>query len=138
MNLQICPDCKKPGERYRNRASRTGLDSLCKNCRKVRVRAHKLANPHLSLANQRAWRIRQHGITVEEFEAMGDTCHICGVTAAEGRRLSIDHDHGHCSGVYGCAECVRGVLCDRCNFLVGFIEAGDDIFERAMSYLGRQ
>jgi hypothetical protein len=74
---------------------------------------------------------------VEEFEAMGDTCAICGSTGKEGKRLNIDHDHAHCPGLYGCHKCVRGVLCDRCNLMIGFLE-DPDITAKALDYLARR
>lgn len=36
----------------------------------------------------------------------------------------IDHDHAHCPGETGCPECVRGMLCQACNFMIG--HAADD------------
>ena len=65
--------------------------------------------------------LRQYGITVDEYDAMleaqGGGCSVCGVGSgwAE-KRLAVDHDHA--SGR------VRGLLCDRCNTVLG--KVGDD------------
>lgn len=44
-------------------------------------------------------------------------CGSCGATA----KLGIDHDHRHCPGPNGCAECVQGWLCHPCNSAEGLL-----------------
>lgn len=67
----------------------------------------------------------RHGLTVEELDALGDACSVCGFTGP----LVVDHDHelaaldGHRVD-RGCARCVRGVLCDYCN--TGLAKFRDD------------
>lgn len=34
----------------------------------------------------------------------------------------VDHDHKCCSGVGSCGKCIRGLLCRKCNRLLGVIE----------------
>lgn len=50
-------------------------------------------------------------------------CALCErVREENGNRLGIDHDH-HCCKKYGsCGKCLRGILCRRCNVLVGNLE----------------
>jgi len=43
-----------------------------------------------------------------------------------GRELDpahMDHDHKCCSSRHSCGKCVRGLLCSRCNLLLGVVEA---------------
>jgi hypothetical protein len=82
--------------------------------------------------NARKSNIRKMGIQPEAFDAMlaaqGGTCAVtgCDKSANEnGRRLHIDHDHDCCPGRWSCGECVRGLLCDRHNLILGLID--DDI-----------
>lgn len=70
---------------------------------------------------------------LKEFQ--GGTCAICQVAKGISRNLSMDHDHKCCVGKVACGNCNRGLLCTRCNDLLG--HARDDIqfFMRAAEYL---
>jgi hypothetical protein len=49
-------------------------------------------------------------------------------------RLSIDHDHYHCKD--GCPECVRGLICSRCNHeLLGAAHDSVQILRNAVTYM---
>lgn len=72
---------------------------------------------------------RQHGITVEEAEALLATecCAICGATD---RRLVVDHCHE--TGV------VRGRLCSQCNSGLGHFGDDPERLLAAREYLCRR
>lgn len=57
----------------------------------------------------------------------GDRGNQCAICDQKTERLVVDHDHA-CRTGHGvkeqCPECVRGLLCDRCNRVLG--EVGDD------------
>jgi hypothetical protein len=60
------------------------------------------------------------------YEAQGGMCYTCGPwTGNRGlsRKLSVDHDHSCCSKPPTCGKCTRGLICSRCNSLLG--ELGD-------------
>lgn len=80
-------------------------------------------------------RRRAHGLTPAELDALkarqGGRCAIC---LRPSRRLQVDHDHRHCPGREGCRQCVRGLLCGRCNSAVGWL--GDANVPRLLIYLG--
>lgn len=77
-----------------------------------------------------------HGLTAAERDALiaaqGGRCAIC-LRAAE--RLEVDHDHRHCPGSTGCRQCVRGLLCGRCNTALG--RFGDHRIPQLLRYLSR-
>ena len=79
----------------------------------------------------RLYRIREYGITPERYaemlEAQGGTCALCDLPEpVAGRSLAVDHDHKCCPDKKrSCGKCVRGLLCSRCNNVLGFIEALD-------------
>jgi hypothetical protein len=76
-------------------------------------------------------REREFGLTHEEFlvllDAQGGVCAICGNDNDGPRQLSIDHDH-----VTGQ---VRGLLCDRCNPMLGYARDNTAVLEAAIEYL---
>lgn len=86
------------------------------------------------LTNQRV-RARKYGLSLEELSKFlqehDNKCDICGST----ERLSIDHDHDCCPTSESCGKCVRGLLCFRCNWMLGWAKDDIDLLRRAMSYL---
>lgn len=66
----------------------------------------------------------KYKVTINQFLEMSKNgCNVCGNT--QERNLNIDHNHKCCSGEGAtCGQCVRGVLCNRCNLTVGKYENG--------------
>lgn len=90
------------------------------------------------MPTHRTWR---HGIDDDVFddllERQNGGCAICGRVEV---RLVIDHDHDCCpSGGYrhpNCGLCVRGLICVRCNNLLGYLESTpEETLRRALSYI---
>jgi len=97
-------------------------------------------------AVKRAGLLRKFNMTPADYDerlaAQGGVCAICRQPETHRHRgtgpvvaLSIDHDHRCCPGTGSCGNCVRGLLCDRCN--VGrfpddpaLLRAAADYFER--------
>ena len=95
--------------------------------------------------NRIAWRqkymrewtfVNKYGISLDEFDALklaqNNQCAICLIPLVEGRgsrKLRVDHCHE--------TKRVRGLLCNRCNILVGFIEKCSELLIPALKYLGR-
>jgi len=109
-----CPEPKLPGKyRYCARHSAEGPQ---------RERAQVL----------RRSRERQYGLTHDEYmallEAQGGACAICGGSAQQ-RALAVDHDH--------VTSAIRGLLCDRCNPMLGYARDSIAILEAAIEYLKR-
>jgi hypothetical protein len=73
-----------------------------------------------------------YGISKEEFEALLITqdngCAICRVAFL--KTPHVDHDHD--SGV------VRGLLCSRCNTMLGHARDSIEILKAAIEYLGKE
>ena len=84
---------------------------------------------------------RRHGLGASGVDGLiarqQGSCAICRVPFADepGRRGSIDHDHRHCPGKIGCAQCVRGVLCNGCNNILRLAKDDPNILLSAVSYL---
>lgn len=83
-----------------------------------------------------------YGLPIGAYEAIyalqGGRCWICQRATGATRRLSVDHDHkagcGH-DPKRGCRRCVRGLLCRRCNDLLGHVRDDTDTLYRALWYL---
>lgn len=75
--------------------------------------------------------MRRYGITLKKYNQMlsqqGGKCAICNSTNACGHNLSVDHDHT--SGK------VRGLVCKRCNYLIGVVEWEHNKLEKIFRYL---
>jgi hypothetical protein len=84
---------------------------------------------------------RLYGITVDDYHAMlarqGGGCAVCGTTDPmhgsrnykRRSRTAFDVDHCHKTGM------VRGLLCTRCNRLVGLANDDPDTARRLVRYL---
>jgi hypothetical protein len=75
---------------------------------------------------------RKYGVTPDIYEAYLEfqeySCAICGTHQSKiSRKLSVDHDHR--TGV------VRGLLCYRCNSILGLSNDSIDTLKRAIDYL---
>lgn len=76
--------------------------------------------------------LRQYGLTVQDYddllEAQGGGCAVCGVEKGHaGNRLAVDHDHS--TGE------VRGLLCDRCNLILGKADDNPELLLGLAAYL---
>lgn len=73
--------------------------------------------------------LKRYGITAEDYDHMfaeqNGLCAICG--RPDSRALSVDHDHE--------TGKVRGLLCSKCNFLLGYADDDPEILTRAIEYL---
>ena len=112
---------------------------------------YRKAHPEYCTASNERWRIRakkdprwaknrslkaNFGITIERWEEIQtEQQHKCPCGKLFGQertdRPNVDHDHtcqcGAGSGASArpgraCGKCVRGVLCQRCNLVLGLLE----------------
>lgn len=62
------------------------------------------------------------------FEEQNGCCKICGLHQSDiGKTLSVDHNHE--------TGQVRGLLCQRCNTVIGMARDNIDILNSAIDYL---
>lgn len=102
---------------------------------KTRVRKSKLAKRCVKLAPEKLWAkniLEQYGLTPARYDeilaAQGGGCAVCGRhKEPDGRRLCVDHCHS--TGVN------RGILCKRCNMLLGMIWDSVDMLQKLLTYL---
>ena len=93
-----------------------------------RISSRKAFNP----TKRKAREILKYGITLEQRDAMlvsqGGVCAICKVTEP-GRGKDWNVDHCHDTGA------VRGILCVRCNFMIGHSKDNPEVLLAAANYL---
>ena len=118
-----CTNWKPESEFCKNVHGSDNLNYLCKSC----TRAQKY--------------LGRYGVTPDQVQAIhtaqNGCCRICGVHEHDSPNqcLYVDHDHTHCSQRQGCPECVRGLLCVKCNSLIGFAGDSAELLLAAVSYL---
>lgn len=103
----------------RDPAHSDGLTSYCKACRSIHARAWK------------------YGTTPEGLEriagSQGGMCATCSTHLADG--FCVDHDHSCCPGAKTCGNCIRGLLCQECNKLIGKLEGDRARLARILDYI---
>lgn len=89
-------------------------------------------------SERRSSRKSRHGLSPDDALALVDAvdwyCEICG-DDLEKQPYCIDHDHGCCPGSQSCGQCVRGILCRRCNVGIGMLRDDEAIVAAALEYL---
>jgi hypothetical protein len=144
---------------YRRTSNIDGFRNECKSCankrnkkwakeNKKRANEHKRKwqkNNREQMQNTRKlWRQnnpdvelngkykRTFGITLAEYDKLfkqqDGVCLICGLPEIN-QRLAVDHDHK--TGE------VRGLLCKRCNMMLGLVEESTHLLDGAIKYLKR-
>lgn len=109
------------------------------------MRAYKAANYEKVISQKREWHkknviqqrhfkmFKAYNLTSEQFHKMlenqNGVCAICfraesviDKRSGDVHCLSVDHDHKCCPGKTSCGKCIRGLLCNACNRLLGIIE----------------
>lgn len=111
-----CPEPKLFGQGYRY-------------CAKHSAEGPKRENAQLV----RRARERKYGITHDEYvtllDAQGGVCAICGnnESGRDPRQMSVDHDHK--------TGAIRGLLCNRCNPMLGYARDDIGVLQAAIAYL---
>ena len=121
---KACTKCKatKPiGEFYRANTGRqrSKRHSWCKVCLN-----------ELTVKLQR----EKYGVSRDAYATMekkqNNKCAICGAGPSE-KRKSLDADHDHVSGLF------RGLLCHKCNRMIGLANEKISVLLSAVAYLKR-
>ncbi len=100
------------------------------------------AEPHAGLGwcetHYKTYRL--YKLTPDQYDAIaggqGNVCAICGEKPPGASRLFVDHDHACCPArKRSCGECVRGLLCSRCNLMIGYARDDPAVLIAAAAYL---
>ena len=134
--LKYCPKCKtdKTLEFFNKHArERDGLQRLCRDCQKDSSKKY-LSTEKGVTTTRRAHLWRKYNIDLQTYKELllsqDNKCKICGVGSNPDRRANyLVIDHNHSTGD------IRGLLCTKCNALLGLALDSEDILERAKLYL---
>ena len=151
--MKKCGQCNKSLSKNKfskRRASKDGLCSSCKTCRSTYQKKHQTSecarvsqkkyrdSKRGVLNNLKSWLKVRYGITLEKYDYMLESQN--GVCAACDRpethklngvviRLAVDHDHK--------TGKVRGLLCRKCNLIIGMAEDNKEQLLQLALYLER-
>lgn len=91
--------------------------------RREASRRYRERNREAVLYHKRNARLRRFGLEPADLTRMLDEQqHACLICARALRREGRGSDSAHIDHCHGCGD-VRGLLCKRCNGLVGYIES---------------
>jgi hypothetical protein len=97
---------------------------VLRHVRSIRRTQHSKKREH-------ARRLSKYGLTPSDYQTLLKSqygvCAICREPPSANRRLCVDHDHQDNS--------VRGLLCDRCNRLIGNAQDSPRRLRNAYKYL---
>lgn len=133
-----CSRCKEsllPEKFSRDSTTPDGFSTQCKACKQIGINKWQQQNVEAKAAIHRRHKLKSnYGITLEDYNALlkrqGGLCAICQEECKTHAVLSVDHDH--VSGR------IRGLLCARCNQMIGLARDRTDILVSALRYLQTQ
>lgn len=138
--MKTCKDCslEKPlSDFYQARNGRP--IARCKSCSSIYQKEWRKRNPERSdrekkrnieraklPKNKKVRNARRHGLSIQQYDEMlvkqAHRCAACKQVLSLDRRTQLDHDHSCCNKLPSCGKCVRGILCQRCNMILGLVK----------------
>lgn len=148
-NLRRCGACKHikslETDFSKSKTALHGLRYVCKSC-EIKYKKSRLEG---MTKRERYFESKAHSlkadynISLEEFDWMvalqQGKCLICtkllNTNPDKGKLPSVDHDHSCCKGSESCGNCIRGILCNKCNTGLGLFDDKVINLERSITYL---
>lgn len=120
--MKVCGKCQDGKELTEfAKSAAKGHQSYCKDCSRRHKREWIVNNRDVTARN-RLWS--RYRLRPADYEAMllkqNNSCGICERNFTE--TPCVDHDHLCCKADHSCGKCIRGLLCQRCNKLLGGYE----------------
>ncbi len=132
-----CGEEKSLSDYYANpsKGNPNCLHSVCKSCQNKRhTEWSRKEGKEISrrISQRGSWKKKGINLTQQEYDNKFKTqkgcCAICGVTQTK-LNCALAVDHNHKTGK------VRGLLCAKCNYVVGAIESNGYRIPKAKVYL---
>lgn len=142
--MNVCDQPDLPARQPRTKKGKRVLTEVELEAMRAANRQWHRDNPERTRARHRLWNARNkerntlrrrayhlwnhYGLTLAQYQALGDACAICGaLRGAKNRRLHVDHDHS--------TGRIRGLLCSGCNAAIGSLKEDPALFIKALGYL---
>lgn len=130
----VCKESKESIDFYKHHNTHDGLQTMCKQCSTNRRKRYYQENIPRKQELQKANHLsRKYNLTVVQFELLKtqqeNVCAICKREPDSGRYKGFYVDHDHRTGK------VRGLLCYRCNMVLGYAKEDLDVLQTAIHYL---
>lgn len=130
--MKICSTCQyeKPlADFFKSSSRKGGYEHRCKICKVAVNRASYNRNrdevKYRSIA-------RKYKLDKETYLDMtSNGCEVCG----SHMNLCVDHDHSCCGTGVTCGNCVRGILCKRCNMAEGLYKNDPKFIKNLIKYM---
>ena len=120
-----CSTCREWKELAQFAPVKRTVDGLRGYCRECNIERHRRRKWGMSLSQLLAIVDKQQG------------CAICHASEPGQIGWVVDHDHACCPGGTSCGKCIRGVLCARCNCMLGFAKDDREVLIEGAAYLER-
>lgn len=128
LKMRTCSVChinKNLNNFVKDKNYREGHRYYCKPCRnKSRKSTLEVAQTSLRQSTQGTWTLKDKQ---EAFIHQHGKCAICSTLLTSWRKAHADHNH--------ITQQVRGLLCSKCNHLLGLADENQLILAQAISYL---
>lgn len=133
--MKVCTKCglqKNEESFYKLKSGKNGIHPWCKECVKIANKSWAQTNPDKRKEIKKRHTAKKYGLSIEEFDSLlhsqGGVCAVCGSTDEKySRSLAVDHCHK--------TGKVRGLLCTRCNQLLGSAEDSTELLKNLIHYL---
>lgn len=128
-NLIKCTKCNNyypQSEFYKDKQKITGYRPDCKTCNKKKCTEWSNKNK-----DKRKYYILKSatGVTKDQYDdLLNEQKNVCAICDGKlSKKLSVDHCHK--------TNLVRGLLCSKCNFGLGYFNDDPELLKKAISYL---
>lgn len=128
-----------PDDFTRDSRNKDGLVAACKSCESKRVCNWQSSDPtkYLRFKRNTNYNVDFNAL----WEKQGGLCLMCGKPMLpRGQKpmsVTIDHDQNCCPGYGSCGKCVRGLIHNRCNRVLGNAKDDVELLTSAITYLNR-